>query len=120
MGWMNIVVAKCFFIAAPVMCSGQSPMPDFPVPRIETSDRHWVDPQGGKQPMSIRNLGRKGVFVFTDHANHSGIAVFNERTNRFDILDGRLKGEAFYIPERKKFVLVTVTGSVALYHQGAP
>ena len=117
---LNAIIATCFAMAGPAVCCGQPPVPDFPVPKIDTGEWHWIDPHGKKHPMSIKDLGRKGVFVFTDHADQTGIAVFNEKTNRFDILDGRLKGEAFYIPERKKFVLVTVTGSVALYHQGAP
>jgi hypothetical protein len=80
----------------------------------------WLDPDNNKHPFTIAVQDGGRSYLLTDHAQQTGTAVYNRTLNRYDVVAGPLKGYGFYIPELKKFVLVTDTGSVALYHEETP
>jgi hypothetical protein len=70
------MVAAVAVMGAPAPGIRQPPAPKHPVPSLPTHQWHWVDPRGGKHPMTIKALPRKGVFHFEDHAKQTGTAVF--------------------------------------------
>ena len=109
-----LVTALCLTLATPVATWAQNEPP-----KLSTADWHWVAPDKKKHPIIVKDLGG-GVFTFTDQAQQTGTAKWDAAKNRFDIQDGKLAGIALYIPDRKQIVLVTNTGSVALYHEVKP
>ncbi|MBX9623184.1 MAG: hypothetical protein K2X82_05165 [Gemmataceae bacterium] len=76
----------------------------------------WLDPEQHAHRFTIEDLG-SGAFKLKDHTGQTGTATFNRDLNRFDVVEGPLKGYGFHIPEFKQFVLVTKTGSIALYKE---
>jgi hypothetical protein len=105
-------------VVALLASAGHAQQPASAPPEL-SEDWHWKDPAGTSYPFTVAKV-KDGIYLLTDHAKQSTVALWNDAKKRFDLIKGPLAGEGFYIPERKKFVVVTVTDSIALYQEGPP